>query len=396
MASHFLRRFSDPDILRKIKQPTLIRFLLPYADYLSGRGLNLPTGEGEEVDYLKLIEVLLAPDDDTPTGLFEALYYVDEMATQEAMDSILDDVQCRNLSIETDDETTAADVAMQTWNADKELLKRKHAEQAFCKDKSYESFQTRISPAPEIASISPAQIANIEQAFDDGFAPKLRGRNAHIIVPQTEDGQRFLIRHGDPFRREERADGKKTASISFRPIRYDAAHYLSERSELRINARSKWERDLYLSTLGKAFFGRDDFFQSAPRYTLEPLRDLGEQALVCSDVDGLKSVVLREIHFRWGGKQNEIEVRKAKDVFAAYKARGRNFPSTPKMIRAIFQVTFIGSTKSRPLVIRPPVTIHYARTEDSVCIDEWLAKRGYIIEYRFSQNASARTLFEGN
>jgi hypothetical protein len=89
IATFNLRRFSKPGMLRMIEPEHLIAFLEPYADYFSNRGVELPSiGNGDELDYKALSQALLNPNASTPDDLAEALYYVNEMSTQEGFDSL--------------------------------------------------------------------------------------------------------------------------------------------------------------------------------------------------------------------------------------------------------------------------------------------------------------------
>lgn len=49
MATLNLRRFSKPEMLRKIDRSHLITFFEPYTEYLYGRGIELPAAADEEV-----------------------------------------------------------------------------------------------------------------------------------------------------------------------------------------------------------------------------------------------------------------------------------------------------------------------------------------------------------
>jgi hypothetical protein len=55
---------------------------------------------------------------------------------------------------------------------------------------------------------------------------------------------------------------------------------------------------------------------------------------VCSDIEGIEWIRLKEVHFYWGGAEGEVEVRKAKDVFAAYVKRNATFPRA-RIIKAV-------------------------------------------------------------
>jgi hypothetical protein len=187
-----------------------------------------------------------------------------------------------------------------------------------------------------------------------------------------------MVRHGEPFKREEAARGAEPASVSYRPLRYDVLVYEPERGELRINAQSKGEKDLYREQFGKHLFGREDFFPNRDKYTLRPLRADGESCLECADVEGLEWVRLREVHLDWGGPHGEYEIHKANDLFAAMRARSRALPGTPRLARAVFLVKFADAKRPRSVTIRPPNVALYVRDGDGAHVDEWLKKRGFL------------------
>ncbi len=114
------------------------------------------------------------------------------------------------------------------------------------------------------------------------------------------------------------------------------------------------------------------------RYTLEPLRRKGATSLVCSDVDGIEAIKLKEIRFLWGGLGNEIEIRRSDDLFASLRGRGRTLPSKPAIIRASFGVKLKGASTLRTLVIRPNGSLEVTRDEDRPLLERWLEARGFV------------------
>ena len=71
------------------------------------------------------------------------------MATPEAMDVLLQEAENNGISLDGNPDPTAADVAVQVYLKDKELLERKHAEQYLMKPRSFEYFQTDTQPIPK-------------------------------------------------------------------------------------------------------------------------------------------------------------------------------------------------------------------------------------------------------
>ena len=63
LATYNIKRFADPDALKRMQQPYLIALLRPFDVYFARRGLSLPAGDGAEVDHESLAGILLTPDD---------------------------------------------------------------------------------------------------------------------------------------------------------------------------------------------------------------------------------------------------------------------------------------------------------------------------------------------
>jgi hypothetical protein len=380
MATFRLRHFSRPEILRATAPDRLLRFLEPYARWLIERGVPLPSaGSGRLPDYEGLAGAFMSPDCRMPQGLIDALYVVDEMATEEGMDALLAEAQRLGLPLAPGQDHSPADVAVQVWLLDRDVLERKHAEQLLTKARSYESYQAARSPAPPFKAPSALQLRLLERALDDAFEGKKRGRGARVLVYERGDEVWFQVRHGEPFKREESLEGADPSSVCFRPSKRDVLTYHAAIGELRINARSKWEKDLYRAKFGEHLFGAEDLFPGTQKYTLEPLRTLGEEALRCEDVEGIDWVRLTEVQLFYGGTPWELVSRKSDDVFALLRSREWPFPESGRLIRATFQVKFSDAKSPRSVVVRPPNVAQFTRDDDSAFVEAWLGARGFII-----------------
>ncbi len=396
MATYNLRRFSNPETLKQIARRDLLALLTPHVDYFAGRGLKLPKRAGDgDLDYERLVEVFMAPGSDTPQALANALFLVDEMATPEGMDGLLDEARILGIQLDDGDRLTPADVAVRVWLQKPDVLEQKHAEQFLAKPRSFESFQTDREPVPEFFLPPDRAVQALEAELDEWFEDKKRGRGARVFVYPKDDGCWFLVRHGDPFKREGSLEEEgKASSVFYRPEKYDVLVYIPRTGEIRMNARSKGEKDLYRKAFGRHVFGSEDFFPGTAKYTLEPLRTDGPASLVCTDVDGMEWVRLVEVQYFWGGSQNEIEIRKADDIFAALEAREAEMPGA-KIIRARFKVKFADSKTPRTLTIRPSNIAQYQRDADSVLLEDWLMKRGFTRTERQAEREDAEPVLAG-
>lgn len=396
MATFNLRRFSDPDGLKAISPDHLLALLRPHEAFLLGRNVRLPQdGRADGLDHAALVGVFMSPGSDTPRELANALYLIHESATQEVMDGLVEDAPKHGVSLNGNGRFTPADVAVQVYLQCRELLERKHAEQYLMRPRSFEHFQTTAEEPPQLKPPPDKVLQALEHNLDDWFEKKNRGRGSRVSCWPREDGIWFLVRHGEPYKREGSIENGESTSILYRPEKHDVVVYDPSIGEIRINARSKGEKVLYRTTFGLHLFGDEEFFPGTSKYTLEPLRTDGKTSLACTDIDGIEWIRLREVQFYWGGPQHEIETRKADDYFAALEARGRSLPSKVRIIRAGFLVKFSDSKTPRSVVIRPSNIAQYTRDADSALVEEWLTRRGFILTEKQDEHDDVSAVMAG-
>ncbi len=381
MSTYNLRRFSRPDTLKAIGHEHLIAFLRPYSEFLAKRGFALsPPGDTDGLDYKGLVRIFMTPDTGIPTPkeLSEALYFIHEMSTTEGMDELLEEAERHNIPLNGNPDPTPADIAIQVWLQDRKLLERKHAEQHLDSPRTFEYYQTDAYPIPAFILPSKHTISALEKDLDDWFETKKRGRGCSVFVYPREDEIWFLVRHGEPYKREGSIEDGQSSSVFYRPEKYDVLVYEPALGELRMNAKSKGEKKLYQQKFGLHLFGNENFFPGTNKYTLEPLKRDGAASLYCNDVEGIEEIKLKEVQIFWGGTEKEIEIRKANDVFSALAARERSLPVKATIRQASFQVKFTDSKTPRTITIHPSNIAQYTRDDDSTIIEDWLVKRGFI------------------
>jgi hypothetical protein len=307
------------------------------------------------------------------------LYAINEMATPDAMDEFLEAATATGLSLNSGPEVTPADIAVQVWLADPEMFERKHAEQLVRRPRSFQSFQSRENLEQDI-NPSPEALAALEADLDEWFDVKKRGRGCRVFIFPKEDGVWFLVRHGQPFKREgSLKKSGESGSVYYRPEKHDVLVYNPAVGELRINAETKGEKDIYRAKFGLHLFGSKDHFPGTAKYTLNPLRDDGEASLVCSEVKGMEWVKLTEIRYFWGGAENETEIRKADDVFASLGRRDATIPSRVAIVGATFSVKFVDAKNPRSVSLWPPNIAKYTRDNDGALVEQWLSRRRFIL-----------------
>jgi hypothetical protein len=384
MSMFSLRRFTNLEVLKSIRVEALLALLGRHESHFSARGAVLADGSGTP-NYAGITRVLMSPDENTPSELVDDLYYVDEMATDDGMESLRDEISKLPLAqrrrLELGPDPTPADVAVMVRLHAPDLMEKKHAETLLVSKRSFQYFQPTNDDGKAFTKPTDEQLKALEAVFDDVFDEMKRGRKSKVFVFDRPGEVWLLVRHGDPCKREGVLNSSGSSSVYYRPEVFDVIRYDRKTGELSINAGScKKIYDLYREKIGLHFF--DDalhFPAGKAKFTLDPLRADGEDSLVCSDIDGMESVVLKEVQYFWGGPENEIEIRKAADVFAALKRKNRSIPDRVRILRAKFQVKFADSRAPRMVTVSNSNVTSFTRDSDASAVEAWMAKRGFSI-----------------
>jgi hypothetical protein len=276
---------------------------------------------------------------------------------------------------------TPADVAVTVRLHAPSILEKKHAEMLLVSKRSFQYFQSADADEKPFDKPDDKQLRTLEAAFDEVFDKMKRGRNSKVFVFDRTDEVWMLVRHGDPCKREGALNSAGSSSVYYRPEVFDVIRYDSKAGELSINAGScKKIYDLYREKIGLYCFGDARHFPAGKaKFTLDPLRADGEDSLVCSDIAGMESVVLKEVQYLWGGPENEVEIRKASNVFAALKRWNRSIPAKARISKAKFQVKFADSKAPRTVTVSNSNMTSFTRDSDAPTVETWLARRGFVI-----------------
>jgi hypothetical protein len=327
MPAYNPRIFTNPDRLKQIAPARLRTFLSPWRDYFQARGLDLAAASTDDMPLDEIAHILMNPDASVSDDMVDALYYVHETATNEGMEELLERAESAGIKIDTDHEVSTADVCVQIWLAQPMLLQRQHAETVAFKRANFMYFagpRPRNAP-PTVPTISNEAATTMQDRMDAWFEVKRRGRNCRIFAFPRGEKIWILVQHGMPMRREGKHQDEGESGIAFyRPQQHDVLIYDSAADEIGVNASTKGERELYLTTFGEVLFGSDEYFDLSERYSLDPLRELGPDALAHEDIEGLAGVRLVEFGRRWPGNIPELEIRKSVDLFKGPGKTGRS------------------------------------------------------------------------
>ncbi|OHB45937.1 MAG: hypothetical protein A2Y13_05285 [Planctomycetes bacterium GWC2_45_44] len=284
MSTNFkLRNFANPATLKAIARPLLIQFLQRYGDFFAGRHLNMHAGDG--FDYDHLASILMSPDEDTPEELLDALFFIDEMSMPQYYDDLVNKMASAGINPGTLPEPTGADLAVAIWLASPSLLESLHAEQFMVRAKKFDSFLSTGTTIPPLTHPTASVLKALEDNLNHWFETKKRGRGTKVFVFMRDGVAWFLVRHGEPYKREGTLKNGESSSIFYRPEKFDVLMYNPEIGEFSIHTSTKSEKKAYCKYFGRHLFGNElmfDIDRSGEKYTLEPLRNDFMKACVSS------------------------------------------------------------------------------------------------------------------
>lgn len=380
MATSFkLRNFSNPAILKAISRPLMMQFLQRYDEFFDGRHFTM--NACEELDYDHLASILMSPGEDTPEELLDALFFIDEMSLPGYYDELMNKVSKAGIDMGTLPQPTVGDLAVAIWLASPSLLESIHAEQFMVRAKKFDSFLTTCSTIPSFTFPAVATVQNLEGDLNNWFETKKRGRGTKVFVFMRDDIAWFLVRHGEPYKREGTLKNGEPSSIFYRPEKFDVLLYNPEIGEFSIHTSTKGEKKAYCKFFGRHIFASESTFdidRCGDKYTLDPLRIDDSDSLLCTDVDGIDEINLCELQFRHDANIYHIEIHKADDVFEALELQSRCIPAGASLVKASFKITFTNSIRPRTVSIRPPNVAIFDRESDNLLVNTWLEKRGFI------------------
>jgi hypothetical protein len=396
---------NKPGVLKCIGRPLLTRFFEQFAPQLNSNGFSLPPPQSSDADFFNSLARLLMRPEELPDSLNEALVAVDDLSAPQGFESLEKSLAASAHQSLLKPDFTREDIALQLWLADRDFVIGIHnrlrlrrltvfeyaAHQNGAARNNQNSGASSPLPiglgeGPGVRALSPAPldksaIGTLTFALDSWFATNHRGSETTRIEVYPLRGEYwFLIRHGDVFIRAPKVRQQTTEILHYRPERDDVVVYSPALDEIRVNARTQGERELYIQQFGLHLRGSLDYFSHRAPYTLEPLRTQGPGALDPDGLEGISNITLRELEILLNNNQRETITRQAEDIFqcAPFDPRHSSpIPNDVHLARAIFDIQFAGARKAHPVEIRPPNILKVSRRSDPHAVQDWLLKRGF-------------------
>lgn len=385
------RRFSNPESLKRISPANLVALLLPFKDYLVSRGLQIPPAT--EIDYETLVEILMNPDAAMPRELMDCLYYVHEISTPGIMIELLDEMPAGLLTFPPGGDPAPADVAAQVWLKDRTLLERKHSEQYLVRPKSFTSYRGAKGSVDAPPLITSAAISCIQEEIDEWNEGHKRGRGSRVFIHSRDSEIWCLVRRPDPLRREGALEDGKSSGVYYHPEKFDSVIYSPALDTLQVSSGPKGQQQLYREVFGKHLFGDANYFGIGGCYTLDPLRERGEDALDCSTIPGIQWIRLTQVEIFQG---NGLTIRYGHtDLFALLGDQMTAILASGFITKAGFAVKFVDSKTPRAVSVWQPSRASYMRDEDRLLVEAWMQEQGFLARPVEAVNEEAEAALAG-
>lgn len=369
-------RFTDCSFLRAIGRNLLEEFFTKFDMALPVAALL--TTESDDAFFSELSRLLLSPEG-LPDEMNEVLHEIHELSTTEGHDRLKAAIGTTGLQLSLGDNCTPEELALRVWLSSPALLTQKYNEQRFTRLKTFVYFEKDrgcLALDSEV-SLDHLKLDALVFRLDTWFAENGRGNETVLVEKFTICGEHwYLIRHGDTYLRSAKIEKRKVEALHYRPAKDDLVVYSPERDELRINAKTKGEHELYRTAFGYFLHGFENYFREMKTYSLEPLRDLGAEALECDDVPGIAKVVLKQLELEFP-KNNMRKMIAADDVFACEWAEGEVVPQEATLKQAAFTIYVEAAAKPVEIRIKPPNVIRLGKQSGLDCVHQWLSVRGF-------------------
>lgn len=165
------------------------------------------------------MDILINPTMKTPQRLLHAVFYVEEMSTPLAADSLLKLALQAGMPFDEDANHTLADVVMQVWLFDSKMVESQHAWQTWKTPRRMECFQAVYPTGIAPITITDDRLNLAIKDAGDWFAKNNRGRKLFMTPRIVNNEIQISIRRGDPFKRKPTIDDDGMDTLTFREAR---------------------------------------------------------------------------------------------------------------------------------------------------------------------------------
>ncbi|KAA5541488.1 hypothetical protein FYK55_18190 [Roseiconus nitratireducens] len=381
MATFNPKHFSNADVLRTIDPARLLDLLKPHEDYLNRQGLSLPSAQQAAVlDIDRLADLLETPDETAPQQLLNAIGYIDEMSTTQAMDKLLSVAIEAGMKFDHAKQHSPADVAVQVWLFDPSIVIDQHAWHTWRSPRRMDCFRPDGDTLKTRKKLTVARIKQGEKDLSDWLHTNNRSSFCNFSVRTLVDRIQVSIQRGDPFTRKPTIENDAIQNIHYRPAGKDTVVLRLADHMLECNTSIRRALPIYCRVFGTMFFGDPEYFSESKIVSLAFLEEYGEEAVSWGDVDEIEQIYFVEYQVDLGGDQNATMTYRADDILADLATRDKKLHFEGRLKDATFKVKFRGTHPLRTVKVYDGNATCYTRDANATFAEQWLKLRNFIIE----------------
>jgi hypothetical protein len=348
MAKPKIKRFGNPEFLRKIKPETLLKLLRCFNDFFRERGMDFSGSSLNDAQLEQLSALIVSPPSTCPGAFLDAVDMLDTLSSNAGLDELrmVDGELVRKVQEKGD---SAGDIAVKVWLMDRTALERIYTKFSIDRGRTMKCF----SPGKGHRPVTPdrAICRAMEKDLEFACADLFDSPTCEVLAFDDEDGHAFLIRHGEHVKRFEILDDEnKRDTRALRLLKHDVA-FVYHTGEVLLSGRSEGIRETYRSVFSEHIFGEKRILVPSKRFTLEPIRR-GRDCLNPTELDDSAAPMLRELQIQRRGAPRSIVIR-GDNVFDELEEHGSDFLRSFHLVRARFTLGVEGERKSPSVVICP-------------------------------------------
>ncbi|QYK49108.1 MAG: hypothetical protein KF838_04475 [Phycisphaeraceae bacterium] len=372
-----LRRFIKPDVLRSIAPDRLLRLLQPHEAYFTKQGFTLPAS-GEVLDLEAVGRSLMNVPQAGPALLVDTLDLIDRLSTPSGLDAIQRVRHGLGLPKAMTEERSAADVAVETWLENPDVLSRADACMLSTQSRTLRLFRASASASLRDDLDSPSLVSELKAALASRMNTPLDNNELEIYAFKNGDGVLYVVRRGGPYTRVGAIKSGKAESIGYVPLQFDFVSFDAHHRELGVKGEPVGERDRFRQVWGEVLGGDPEAFKDPVAVDLNPIRVRQRACLHCDDVPGIVRVSLVSLSATVQQSRGHKWKENAANLFDAWDAVGQGVPEYGDLTAATFEFLFDDRMKPRRVEWRQGGDMRVVRDDDAPLVQEWLRRRGFI------------------
>ncbi len=370
-------------LLERVSADLLVRFLRPFEDFLTDRGVELDGVEHDHEWVGRLHRLLTRVEPDMPGKLQQALLDVADLASEQGHELTLELAGERQVSLFPEgSELSPEDLAFKLYLEQSEIFIASHTRVRSQEARRFVSFYP-MHERPLTEFLTERKRILMSNQLRRWFASRNRSEYVDVRVFDADDeaGEiTFLVIHG----RTPRSLSVITSAFSrdrlcIIPDREDTILFEKSTGKLSVNAQCPSDHDFYRKVIGKVFFSDDDHFEAHSVLSCEPLLDDAEEALSPEGIVGLDAVGLRAITLEAVDRPHDKLHWTAKDLRPVLPDDMPRLLERERQVTKLKLALHLGRYKRPKLVeIVPPNKLTYDRRTGEDVIRDFLFSRGYM------------------